>query len=78
MASMKHHVNDMTQHDRHGRPWLSTREVFIIFRPYFQYCSNALPFNLVHFPKGEYPGKLTQREIISEEELSEHLDCLSE
>ena len=41
-------------------------------------CSNALPFNLVHFPKGEYPGKLTQREIISEEELSEHLDCLSE
>ena len=42
------------------------------------YCSNALPFNLVHFPKGEYPGKLTQREIISEEELSEQLDCLSE
>ena len=42
------------------------------------YCSNALPFNLVHFPKGEYPGKLTQREVISEEELSEHLDCLSE
>ena len=41
-------------------------------------CSNALPFNLVHFPKGEYPGKLTQREIISEGELSEHLDCLSE
>ena len=41
-------------------------------------CSNALPFNLVHFPKGDYPGKLTQREIISEEELSEHLDCLSE
>ena len=41
-------------------------------------CSNALPFNLVHFPKGEYPGKLTQREILSEEELSEHLDCLSE
>ena len=41
-------------------------------------CRNALPFNLVHFPKGEYPGKFTQREIISEEELSEHLDCLSE
>ena len=41
-------------------------------------CSNALPFNLVHFPKGDYPGKLTQREIISEEELSGHLDCLSE
>ena len=41
-------------------------------------CSNALPFNLVHFPEGEYPGKLTQREIISEEDLSEHLDCLSE
>ena len=41
-------------------------------------CSNALPINLVHFPKGDYPGKLTQREIISEEELSEHLDCLSE
>ena len=35
-------------------------------------------FILVHFPKGEYPGKLTQRVIISEEELSEHLDCLSE
>ena len=29
-------------------------------------------FNLVHFPKGDYPGKLTQREIITEEELSEH------
>ena len=30
----------------------------------FQHAgSNALPFNLVHFPKGEYPGKLTQREI---------------
>ena len=42
------------------------------------YCSNALPFNLVHFPKGEYPGTLTHREVISEEELSEHLDCLSE
>ena len=41
-------------------------------------CGNALPFNLVHFPKGDYPGKLTQREIISEEVLSEHLDCLSE
>ena len=41
-------------------------------------CSNALPFNLVHFPKEEYPGKLTQREIISKEELSEQLDCLSE
>ena len=37
-----------------------------------KYCSNALPFTLVHFPKGEYPGKLTQREIISEEDLSEH------
>ena len=34
-------------------------------------------FNSVHFPKGDYPGKLTQREIISEEELFEHLDCLS-
>ena len=22
-------------------------------------CSNALPFNLVHFPKRNYPGKLT-------------------
>ena len=40
--------------------------------------SDALPFILVHFPKGDYPGKMTQREIISEEELSEHLDCLSE
>ena len=27
-------------------------------------CSNALPVNLVHFPKGEYPGKLTQRNNI--------------
>ena len=35
-------------------------------------------FNLVHFPKGNYPGKLTQRKIISEEELFEHLDILSE
>ena len=41
-------------------------------------CSIVLPFNLVHFPKRDYPGKLTQRGIISEEELSEHLDCLSE
>ena len=41
-------------------------------------CSNALPFNLFHFPKGDYPGELTQREIISEEELAEHLDYLSE
>ena len=41
-------------------------------------CSNALPFNLIHFPKGYYPRKLTEREILSEEELSEHLDCLSE
>ena len=41
-------------------------------------CSNALPFNLVRFPKGGYPGKLIQREIILEEELCEHLDCLSE
>ena len=41
-------------------------------------CSNVLPFNLVHFPKGDYPGQLTQREIISEEELSDHLGCLSE
>ena len=41
-------------------------------------CSNALPFNLVDFPKGDYPEKLSQRELISEEELSEHLDCLSE
>ena len=38
--------------------------------------SNALPFNLVHFPEGDYPGKLTQREVISEEELFEHSDCL--
>ena len=29
-------------------------------------------FQLVHFPKGDYLGKLTQREIIFEEELSEH------
>ena len=40
--------------------------------------SNALPFNLVHFPEGDYPGKLTQREIICKEELCEHLDCPSE
>ena len=26
--------------------------------------SNALPFDLVHFRKGEYPGKLTQRNNI--------------
>ena len=39
-------------------------------------CGNALRFNLVHSPKGAYPGKLNQREIISEEELSEQLDCL--
>ena len=44
----------------------------------FYKCSNALPFNLVHFPKGDYPGELTQSEIISAEELSEHSDCLSE
>ena len=41
-------------------------------------CSNALPFNLVDSPKSVYPQKLNQRETISEEELSEHLDCLSE
>ena len=35
-------------------------------------------FNLVHFPKGDYPGKLTQREKISEEDLSEQLDCVGE
>ena len=30
-------------------------------------------FNLVHFPEGDYPGKITQRqsETISERELSE-------
>ena len=27
-------------------------------------CSNALPFNLVHFPIGDSPGKLTQRNNI--------------
>ena len=43
----------------------------------YKNCSNSLPFNLVHFPKGDYPGKLTRRETISEEELSEHLDCPS-
>ena len=53
-------------------------EGYDITRFHDQYCSNALPFNLVHLPKGEYPGKLTQKEILSEEELSEHLDCLSE
>ena len=41
-------------------------------------CSNALPFNSVRFPKGNYPGKLTQRQIMSEQELSEQLDCLSQ
>ena len=41
-------------------------------------CSNALPFNLSLFPGRDYPAKLTHREILSEEELSEHLDCLSE
>ena len=41
-------------------------------------CSNALPFNLVHFPIGEYPRKLNQGEIKSKEELSEHLDCINE
>ena len=34
-------------------------------------------FNFVQFPKGDYPGKVTQREILSEEESSEKLDCLS-
>ena len=34
--------------------------------------------NLFRSPKGGYPGKKTQREILSEEELTEHLDCLSE
>ena len=43
----------------------------------YHFCSNALPFNLVHFPTGEYPGKLTWTEILSEDEISEHLDCLS-
>ena len=41
-------------------------------------CSKALLLNLVHFFKAAYPGKLTRRKIISEEELSEHLDCLNE
>ena len=41
-------------------------------------CSNALPFILVQFLRGHYPGKLAQREITSEEDLSEHLDFLSE
>ena len=57
---------------------MAPRRPFFLFDNSFENCSNALPFNLVHFPKGEYPGKLTQREIISEEELSEQLDCLSE
>ena len=35
-------------------------------------------FSLVHFPKGDYPGKLTQREMTSEKELSEHLDSPKE
>ena len=35
-------------------------------------------FNLVHFPKVDYPGKMTQGKILSKEELSEQLDCLSE
>ena len=35
-------------------------------------------FNSVHFLKGDYPGKLTERERISGEDLTEHLDCLSE
>ena len=32
------------------------------------------PFKLLHFPKGYYPEKLTQRETISEKELSEHFE----
>ena len=57
-----------------NQPWF-----YVIQSRYIlTYCSKALPFILVHFLKGDYPGKLTQREIISEEELSEHLDCLSE
>ena len=35
-------------------------------------------FNSVHFPTEDYPEKLTQREILYEEELSEHLDFLRE
>ena len=35
-------------------------------------------FHLVHFATSDYPGKMTQREKISEEELSKHLDCVSE
>ena len=49
------------------------------------YISNSMDtvamrylFNLVHFPNGEYPRKLTKREIICEKDLSEHIDCLSE
>ena len=34
--------------------------------------------NLVHTLKGDYPGELTHRDIISVEEISEHLDYLSE
>ena len=30
------------------------------------------PFDFVHFPKRDYPEKLTQRETISKKELSEH------
>ena len=30
------------------------------------------PFNLVQFPKKDYPRNLTQREMISEKELSDH------
>ena len=32
------------------------------------------PFKLLHFHKGYYPEKLTQRETISEKELSEHFE----
>ena len=53
-------------------------EFFGVLRYAIKTVSNSLPFNLVHSPEGEYRGKMTQREIISEEELSEHLDCLSE
>ena len=35
-------------------------------------------FRLVPFLEGDYPGKLTQKEKKSEEEFSEHLDCLCE
>ena len=33
--------------------------------------------NLVHFSEEDYPGKLTQRDIITQKEISEQLDCFS-